>query len=78
MTLDVSAHDLMNCRAGTTITIPATITGRPIPKVTWNFDGTAETEKKNELHTLPVDSEVRAVTRHLTTERLCNLKILNQ
>lgn len=58
VTLDVSAHDLLNCRAGTTIRIPAIITGRPVPKVTWNFDGTAETEKKNELHTLPVDSEV--------------------
>lgn len=58
VTLDVSAHDLMNCRAGTNIRIPATISGRPIPKVTWTFDGTAETEKKNELHTLPVDSEV--------------------
>lgn len=59
VTLDVSAQDLMNCRAGTTIKIPATITGRPVPKVTWTFDGTAETEKKNELHTLPIDSEVR-------------------
>lgn len=59
VTLDVSAHDLLNCRAGTSIRIPATITGRPIPKVTWTFDGTAETEKKNELHTLPIDSEVR-------------------
>lgn len=59
VSLDVSAHDLLNCRAGTTVRIPATITGRPVPKVTWTFDGTAATEKKNELHTLPVDSEVR-------------------
>lgn len=59
VTLDVSAQDLLNCRAGTTIKILATITGRPVPKVTWTFDGTAETEKKNELHTLPIDSEVR-------------------
>lgn len=64
VTLDVSAQDLMNCRAGTTIRIPATITGRPVPKVTWTFDGTAETEKKNDLHTLPVDSEVRAFPLH--------------
>lgn len=62
VSLDVTAHDLLNCRAGTTIRIPATITGRPIPKVTWTFDGTAETEKKNELHTLPIDSEVRTLT----------------
>lgn len=62
VSLDVNAHDLLYCRAGTTIRIPATITGRPVPKVTWTFvDGTAETEKKNDLHTLPVDSEVRDV-----------------
>lgn len=59
VTLDVSAHDLLNCRADSTIRIPATISGRPLPKVTWTFDGTAETEKKNDLHILPVDSEVR-------------------
>lgn len=69
VTLDISANDLLNCRAGTTIKIPATITGRPVPKVTWTFDGTAETEKKNDLHTLPIDSEVRherlKPTRHI-------------
>lgn len=63
VTLDVSASDLLTCRAGTTIRIPATITGRPVPKVTWTFDGTAETEKKSELHTLPVDSEVVVITK---------------
>uniref|UniRef100_A0A665TER9 Uncharacterized protein n=1 Tax=Echeneis naucrates TaxID=173247 RepID=A0A665TER9_ECHNA len=45
--------------AGKPVRIPATITGRPVPKVTWTFDGTAETEKKNDIHTLPIDSEVR-------------------
>ncbi|TWW80211.1 Titin [Takifugu flavidus] len=60
VTLDVSAHDLLNCRAASTIRIPATITGRPLPKVTWTFDGTAETEKKDDLHTLPVDSEIHS------------------
>lgn len=61
MSLDGNAHDLLNCRAGTIIRIPVMVTGRPVPKVTWTFDGTAETEKKNELHTLPVDSEVRLI-----------------
>lgn len=64
MTLDVSAHDLLNCRAGTTIKVPVTVMGRPVPKITWTFDGTAETEKKNELHTLPIDSEVRLSDQH--------------
>lgn len=62
----MSAPDLMNCRAGTTIKIPVNIAGRPVPKVTWTFDGTAETEKKNEIHTLPVDSEVRAIIPDFT------------
>lgn len=65
MTLDVSAHDLLNCRAGTTVRIPATIIGRPVPKVTWTFDGIAETEKKNDLHKLPVDSEVSPMFRQV-------------
>lgn len=59
MSLDVTAQDLLNCRAGTPIRIAACIAGRPVPKVTWTFDGTAETEKKNDLHILPTDSEVR-------------------
>lgn len=58
ITLEVTAHELLNCRAGTTIKIPATVLGKPIPNVTWDFDGTAPTEKKNERHTLPEDSEV--------------------
>lgn len=58
ITLEVTVNELLNCRAGTTIKIPATISGKPIPNVTWDFDGTAPTEKKNERHTLPKDSEV--------------------
>lgn len=57
--MDVDAHELVSIRAGAPIKIPATITGRPMPKFSWNFDGTAETEKKNEVHTLPVDVEVK-------------------
>lgn len=78
VTLDVSAHDLLNCRAGTTIRIPATIKGRPIPKVTWTFvDGTAETEKKNDLHTLPIDSEVGVIfKRYQQTSIYCTADLL--
>lgn len=53
------ADDLVSVRAGDPIRIPTTIKGRPTPKVTWDFDGKAKTHKKNKLHTLPVDSEVR-------------------
>lgn len=56
--LDISAHELLCIRAGTPFKIPATITGRPAPKVTWEFDGKAKTEKKDRLHVLPVDSQV--------------------
>lgn len=59
ITLDVMADDLVSIRAGDPIRIPTTIKGRPTPKVTWDFDGKAKTHKKNKLHTLPVDSEVR-------------------
>lgn len=62
ITLEVTAHELLNCRAGTTIKIPAIISGKPIPNVTWDFDGTAPTEKKNERHNLPKDSEVGLLT----------------
>lgn len=56
--MDISAEELICIRAGLPIKIPVTITGRPVPKVTWEFDGKAKTEKKHHLHTLPVDSQV--------------------
>ena len=64
ISLDVLADDLLCIRAGDPIRIPATIKGRPVPKVTWEFDGKAKSHKKNKLHTLPVDSEVRPNNRH--------------
>lgn len=66
ISIDVTAEDLLCIRAGDPIRIPATIKGRPAPKVTWDFDGKAKSHKKNKLHTLPVDSEVRHLTWHHT------------
>lgn len=40
--IDVGAQDLLSCRTGTTIRIPAVIKGRPVPKVTWEFEGDAK------------------------------------
>lgn len=59
LTLDMIADELLCVRAGDPFKIPVIIAGRPVPKVTWDFDGKAKKHKKNKLHTLPVDSEVR-------------------
>lgn len=60
ITIDMIVEDLLYIRAGDPVRIPATIKGRPVPKVTWDFYGKAKTQVKNKLHTLPVDSEVRS------------------
>lgn len=65
ISIDVMADDLVGIRAGDPVKIPATIKGRPIPKVTWDFAGKAKSHKKNKLHTLPVDSEVRPSHEHI-------------
>lgn len=67
ISLDVMADDLLCIRAGDPIRIPATIKGRPAPKVTWDFDGKAKAHKKNKLHTLPVDSEVSFCSKCLSS-----------
>ncbi|KAG2470302.1 TITIN protein, partial [Polypterus senegalus] len=46
ITIDVNAQELLGCRAGTNIRIPATITGRPVPKVTWEYEGDAPKQLK--------------------------------
>lgn len=61
ISIDVLLEDFFCIRAGDPIRIPATIKGRPVPKVTWDFTGKAKSHKKNKLHTLPVDSEVSYV-----------------
>ena len=58
ITLDVNAQDLLFCPAGSTIRIPASFKGRPMPKVSWEFEGGAKTEIKDRVHVLPVNSEV--------------------
>lgn len=65
--MDITAEELLCIRAGTPIKIPVTVTGRPVPKVTWEFDGKAKTEKKDRLHTLPVDSQVSLLTDIFST-----------
>lgn len=60
ITIDVMAEELVNIRAGDPIRIPATIKGRPAPKVTWDYEGKAKSEKKNKLHTIPVEAQVRS------------------
>lgn len=44
--LDLGAQDLLSCRAGTTIKIPAVIKGRPVPKTFWEYEGKAKTAAK--------------------------------
>lgn len=44
--LDLGTQDLLSCRAGTTIKIPAIIKGRPVPKTFWEYEGKAKTAAK--------------------------------
>eukprot|EP00061_Rhincodon_typus_P019022 g48455.t1 len=48
ITLEVGAQDLLNCLAGTHLRIPAIVTGRPTPKISWEFEGQAKTVLKVE------------------------------
>lgn len=57
--MDVNAHDMLSIRAGAQIKIPARITGRPVPKASWEFTGPAKTKKKDRLHIVPVAAEVQ-------------------
>lgn len=68
ITIDVMAEELVNIRAGDPIRIPATIKGRPAPKVTWDYEGKAKSEKKNKLHTIPVEAQVRIIDCSLVCE----------
>lgn len=72
LTLDLNAHELLHCRAGTLLHIPVSVSGRPIPNLTWTYDGPAETEKKNERHTLPLDAEVNKTGTTRGAFRACS------
>ncbi|KAJ8416941.1 hypothetical protein AAFF_G00328190 [Aldrovandia affinis] len=60
ITVDVNVQELLFVQAGSTIRIPAIIEGRPIPKVTWEFEGGAKTVMKDGIHVLPVDSQIES------------------
>lgn len=60
--IDMTVDDLLYVRAGEPFKIPASIKGRPVPKVTWDYYGKAKSHKKDKLHTLPEDSQVRLIT----------------
>jgi len=40
--LELATRDAIYIRAGNTIKIPATVTGRPTPKTIWDFEGEAK------------------------------------
>lgn len=46
ISIDLKAQDYLNCRAGSQIKITAVISGRPVPKTSWEFDGAAQKEIK--------------------------------